>query len=133
MDSDHPARTSSRPRLLHAELTDSLIGIFYRTYDELGGGFAESVYANSYAIALQEAAIAFEREAPIEIRFHGQVVGVSRPDFIVATTVIVECKAVKALEEWHLGQVLHYLRATKCRVALLLNFGPKASIKRIVL
>jgi GxxExxY protein len=119
--------------LLNAELTERLIGAFYRTYDELGGGFAESVYANSYAIALQEADISFVREAPIEITFRGHVVGVSRPDFIIANTVIVECKAVKALEVWQLSQVLHYLRATKCRVALLLNFGPRASIKRIVL
>ena len=120
-------------RLIHAELTERLIAAFYGIYNELGGGFAESVYANAYAIALTEAGIPFEREPAITIRFHGHPVGSGRPDFIVAGAAIVECKAVKALDDWHLSQVLHYLRATGLTVALLLNFGPRASFKRVVL
>jgi GxxExxY protein len=121
------------PRLRHADLTRRLIGLFYDVYRELGGGFAESVYANACAIALRETGLPFERETAIPIRYHGELVGTGRPDLIVAGTVIVECKAVKALEDWHTSQVLHYLRASGLEVALLLNFGPRASFKRVVL
>ena len=133
MDADHPCPAPARSRLLHAELTDRLLALFYGVHTELGGGFTESVYARAYAIALAEALIPFEREATIPIRFHGQVVGTGRPDFVAAGKVIVECKAVRALDDWHTSQVLHYLRASGMSVALLLNFGPRASFKRIVL
>jgi len=128
-----PDTAPPRPPLLHAGLTDRLLAVFYRAYNELGGGFAESVYANAYAIALGEAGIPFEREATITIEFRGRAVGSGRPDFIVAGAVIVECKAVKSLDDWHLSQALHYLRASGLPVALLLNWGPRAGFKRVVL
>jgi GxxExxY protein len=118
--------------LAHAELTERLIAQFFTVYNELGGGFAEAVYANAYAIALAEAGIDCDRERAVEVRFRGRRVGVGRPDFIAAGAVVVECKAVRILEDWQLGQVLHYLKATGLSVALLLNFGPKPSFKRIV-
>ena len=52
---------------------------------------------------------------------------------IVNDCVLLELKAVSSLDRAHEGQVLHYLRATRFEVGLLLNFGPKPSFKRYVL
>ncbi|MFH0964082.1 MAG: GxxExxY protein [Planctomycetota bacterium] len=47
--------------------------------------------------------------------------------------VVVELKAVKALDPVHLAQCLNYLRATGLRLCLLMNFGrPKVEIRRVV-
>jgi GxxExxY protein len=133
MDTDRSEWREGSERLIHGKLTERLIRHFYEVCNELGGGFVESVYSGAYDIALRDAGIPFERERGVEIRFRGKVVGVGRPDFIVAGAVVIECKAVKALEEWQLGQVLHYLRATGLHVGLLLNFGPRPTVRRVLL
>ena len=60
----------------------------------------------------------------------GQIVGEYLADLLVAGVVMVELKAVKRLLEEHEAQLLNYLKATSYEVGLLLNFGPKAEIKR---
>jgi hypothetical protein len=47
--------------------------------------------------------------------------------------LLVEIKAVRALDEVHVAQVINYLRATEIETALLLNFGPRPSFRRLVL
>ena len=54
-------------------------------------------------------------------------------DLLVENSVIVELKAVKALDNIHRAQCLNYLKATGITVCLLVNFGtPKIEIKRVV-
>jgi GxxExxY protein len=54
-------------------------------------------------------------------------------DLLVEECVVVELKAVKALDDVHLAQCLNYLKATGLPLCLLLNFGaPKVQIKRVV-
>jgi len=74
----------------------------------------------------------FEQK-PITVEYDGVVVGEYVADLVVNGSVIVELKAAKALDEIHYAQCLNYLRATKMKVCLLLNFGtPKLQIKRFV-
>ena len=55
-------------------------------------------------------------------------------DLVVELQIVVELKAVKALEEIHFAQVKSYLKATGLRVGLLMNFNaPTLVIKRVVL
>jgi len=117
----------------HSDITEQIIAAFYEVYNELGSGFLESVYRNSMAIALREFDIQCEMEKPVQVGFRGQVVGDFRADLFVAESVIVELKACKAIEDAHVAQTLNYLRATGVEVGLLLNFGPKAELKRLIL
>lgn len=133
MDADRSEGTRAPSHLAESVLTDKLLRLFYDVFNELGGGFVESVYAHALAIALTAEGIGFVREPSVPIMFRNTVVGIGRPDLIVAASVIVECKAVRAIEGWHRSQVLHYLRASGLQVALLLNFGPRPEFKRIVL
>jgi GxxExxY protein len=130
MDAER-ATAQSEGDLAHHKVTERVLGLFYETHNELGGGFLESVYRKALAIAFEEASVPFEREMPLPVHFRGRAVGVFKPDFLVANAVIVECKAVMTLDEVHQAQ-LFYLRATTLEVGLLLNFVPKPQFKRLV-
>lgn len=104
-------------RLLYRNTTERVLGIFFDVYNELGGGFLESVYREALAVGLMQAEVPFEREVPLTVRFRKQPVGVFRPDFVIADAVIVECKAVRALDETHHAQLINYLRVTALEVA----------------
>src|SRR3546814_16925493 len=74
---------ASFPDTPGAELSKRVIGAFYRTYNQLGHGFLESVYENALALDMDFEGLQWERQAPIEVRFRDTVVGVFRADFIV--------------------------------------------------
>jgi GxxExxY protein len=118
--------------LKHQELTARIIRVFLDVYNELGPGFLESVYVEALALALSEAGLVVEREMPLAVSFRGSVVGQFRADLVVDGTVLVETKAGQCLHPAHTAQVLNYLRATVLEVGLLLNFGPRPGIKRLI-
>jgi GxxExxY protein len=118
---------------LHAEITEKVIGVFFEVYNELGGGFLESVYHESLRIALVQAGLRVTVEVPVPVYFRGEVVGNFRADVVVNDCVLLELKAVSGFDAAHDGQVLHYLRATRFEVGLLLNFGPKPQFRRFIL
>jgi len=117
----------------HAELTEKLIGIFFEVYNELGHGFLESVYEQAYVLVLTSKGIQFQQQCPVNVMFRGANVGEFCADLIVEQAVIVEMKAVQKLDLSHEKQLLNYLRATDLEVGLLLNFGPSAQIRRLIL
>jgi GxxExxY protein len=118
--------------LKHSEITREIIGVFFSVYNELGGGFLESVYVESLAIALSQAGLPVKREKPLTVRFRGEVVGKFRADLIVGDTVLVEVKACSKLNSVHEAQTLNYLRATTLEVGLLLNFGLRPQFRRLL-
>ena len=118
--------------LIHSELTEKIIGIFYEVYNELGHGFLESVYEQAIAITLAEHHIFFQRQIGIPVWFCGQQVGDFRADLLVENKVIIELKAGRAIETAWEKQLLNYLRATEIEVGLLLNFGPTPQFRRLV-
>ena len=117
--------------LREGKITGDVLQLFYRVYDRLGFGYAESVYLNALVIELKAAGIPFEREKRLDVWYKGECIGVFRADLVIASKVIVEVKATLALAEAHRGQLLNYLRCSNLEVGLLLHFGPKASFERM--
>jgi GxxExxY protein len=115
----------------HGELTQRIIGVFYEVYNELGPGFADSVYEKSMLIALRDAGLIVQYKHRIAVFFRNQNVGDFETDLIVEGLVILELKSGRAIEPAHDAQLLNYLRATEMEVGLLLNFGPKPEFKRL--
>ena len=100
---------------------------------ELGPGFLESVYESAMKVALRHRGIVYQPQREVTVIFEDEEVGVHRLDLVVEDLIIVELKAVKALDI-HFAQVKAYLKASRLGVGLLLNFNaPKLVIKRIVL
>lgn len=118
--------------LKHQELTKRIIGVFFEVYNELGSGFLESVYVEALALALREAGLRVEREMSLTVHFRDRIVGQFRADLVVGGAVIVEAKACPCLHATHQAQVLNYLRATVLEVGLLLNFGPRPMVRRLL-
>jgi GxxExxY protein len=123
-------RANDTLALVDSALTEKVIGIFFDVYNELGAGFLESVYENALYIAMTEAGLGVARQVPLDVRFHSSVVGQFRVDLLVAERLIVEVKAVSALSAAHEVQLVNYLKATGCKVGLLVNFGARPQFKR---
>ena len=118
--------------MLHGELTERIIGAFYRVYDRLGFGFLESVYKNALGNEFRRNGIAFEREVSIDVWDQGECVGHFRADFMVEGRVILEVKSTQSLCESDRKQLLNYLRGSQLELGLLLHFGEKAKFERLL-
>jgi len=124
--------TSNNSQLKHSELTELIIGVFYDVYNELGFGFLESVYRKSLHLALREKGLKVEGEVAVPVFFRGINVGDFRADLVVNDCVLLELKTAETIVIAHEAQVLNYLRATALEIGLILNFGPKAQVRRLL-
>ena len=119
-------------RMIKDELTYQIIGCAMKVHSTLGNGFQEVIYQRCLAIELNRAGIDFDREVEQTIYYDGIQVGTRRADFVVAHRIVVELKAVIALEDVHLAQAKNYVVAYDFETGLLMNFGAKSlEYKRI--
>ena len=108
-------------------VTERIIGCAYAVANELGNGFLEKVYENAMRIELRKKGLTVECQKPLTVFYDGQAVGDYFADLFVDSQVIVELKTAKCIDS------SNYLRASKKRVGLILNFGqPKVEIKRML-
>ena len=115
------------------KLSDRIIGCAYAVSNGLGAGFLEKVYENALAHELRKAGLRAEQQRPLIVKYDGVVVGEYAADLLVADCILVELKAVKALDDIHLAQCLNYLKATGLSLCLLINFGkPRVDVRRVV-
>jgi GxxExxY protein len=114
------------------EISAQIIGAAIAVHKQLGPGFLESIYEEALAIELDHLRIPFERQKPVQIFYRDRVLGEHRLDFLVARKVVVELKAIQALERIHFSIVRSYLKATQVRSGLLLNFATMPlTVKRV--
>ena len=115
------------------DLTQRIIGCAYTVMNELGCGFLEKVYENALAHELRKAGLTAECQRAVTVYYDGVIVGQYVADLIVEETVLLEIKAVRALDNVHLAQCLNYLKATGLKIGLLMNFArPRLEVKRVV-
>ena len=128
-------KTTSLPRisadsrgLIHSELTEKIIGIFYEVYNELGHGFLESVYEQALSIAFAEREIFFQRQIAVPVWFRGHQVGDFRADLLIENKVIVELKAGRAIEAAWEKQLLKLFERNSNRSRTSAEFRPRSAI-----
>ena len=105
------------------EISEGVIGCAYNVANALGAGFLEKVYENALVIERRTKGLHGEQQKSIQVRYSGEIVGEYVADLVVEESVLVELKAVKALDDVHLAQCLNYLKATGLKLCLLFNFG----------
>jgi GxxExxY protein len=116
-----------------AALTHSIIGAAMEVHSQLGPGFLESIYKHALLHELSVRGLATQTELELIVSYRSFPVGKHRLDSLVEGTVIVELKAVAALNELHRAQVISYLMATGLELALIINFGaPQLLWKRLI-
>ncbi|MBI3192625.1 MAG: GxxExxY protein [Pedosphaera parvula] len=114
------------------ELTERIIRAAINVHRALGPGFIESVYETALAIEFDVTGVQYERQKAVAVLYRGQAVGEHRLDYLVERAVVVELKAIQALEDIHFAIVRSYLKATGLHTALLLNFATMPlTIKRV--
>ncbi len=112
-------------------ITETIIGCAFKVHNELLSGFAEKVYENALRFELEEAGFTVQQQQPITVRYRGMVVGEYFADLIVDKVVLIEIKAIRALDDAHTAQCLNYLAATSIPISLLINFGKRVEVKRL--
>jgi GxxExxY protein len=112
-----------------------IIGAAMEVHRTLGPGFLEGVYQEALEIELETAGIPYDKEVLIDINYKGIILDKKYiADFVCYDEIIVELKAIEMLAPEHTAQVLNYLKATRSRLGLLMNFGgPQLQHKRIIL
>ena len=98
------------------------IGCAIAVHRALGPGFLESIYRKAMRVELEARRLAFESERPVTVNYRGIEITGQRVDLIVEGAIVVELKSVVRLDEVHRAQVISYLRTTKLRGGLLINF-----------
>jgi len=104
-------------------LTHKIIGCAMKVHRTLGNGFQEVIYQRALEIEMESANLNFAREMEMPIFYRDIQIGTRRVDFFVENSIMVELKALIALERVHLSQAKNYLEAYKIPVGLLINFG----------
>ncbi len=107
-----------------------------KVHRELGSGLLESSYEACLFYELNKLGVLIERQKPLPLVYEGVELEIGyRVDIMVENKVIIEIKAVEALNDIHLAQILTYLKLTDCKLGMLINFNVtmiKSGIRRVV-
>jgi GxxExxY protein len=118
-------------------LSRSVIGCALEVHRNLGPGLLESTYRQCLACELSHAAILFQMEVPLPVRYKDILLDCGyRIDLLVRGELIDEIKSVEALLSIHQAQILTYMRLANLPIGLLINFNVtrlQTGIKRFVL
>jgi len=124
---------NDQPDILFKDLSYDVMSAVFEVHNILGPGFKESLYENALCYELTLRGTPFKNQHPIEVRYKGLTVGTHVLDVLVNDEIILELKAVSALDEIHEAQLLSYLKSTGLSLGILINFGQARVVyKRMV-
>ncbi|PXF57858.1 MAG: GxxExxY protein [Deltaproteobacteria bacterium] len=113
------------------QLTEKIIGAAIEVHRLLGPGLLESIYEEAICHELTLRGIEFERQVDVDVIYKDYVIKGQRLYILVEREVVVELKSVSRLPEVAKAQTLSYLKATRLKRALLINFGEKRLVDGI--
>ncbi|WP_227005964.1 GxxExxY protein [Marinifilum sp. N1E240] len=109
----------------------------FRVHTALGPGLLESAYEECLCYELCQEGLKVEKQKALPLIYKEVRLETGyRLDLLVEDSVIVEIKAIETLKETHLAQILTYMKLSKCKLGLLVNFNVKSlkyGIKRVIL
>ena len=122
-------------QLVYKDESYRIIGAAFDVHKELGCGFLEAVYQEALSLEFNHKNIPFIEQKQIRITYKGTLLKKNYvADFVCYDKIIVELKALSAINNDHKAQLLNYLKATGFKLGLLINFGTSSlQYKRIVL
>ena len=113
-----------RPELLHGDVTNAILGAAYRVHSKLGPGLLERAYRVCLCHELTRRNLAVEAEKLLPVEYDGLTIDLGyRVDLLVEDAVIVEVKALETIGFVHEAQLLSYLRLSRKRVGMPINFN----------
>jgi len=127
-------RTEEKTEVIHKQESYAIVGTCMAVYKDKGCGFLEPVCHEGLVIEFEIRGISFVSKPLPTLQYRGRtLVQTFAPDFLCYYKIILEIKAVSSLVDEHRAQVLNYLSATGCELALLVNFGhyPRLEYERL--
>jgi GxxExxY protein len=117
------------------QISYQIRGAIFDVYNELGPGLLESVYEEAMVFELKKRGLSIQRQQEVPILYKGEELSTNlRLDLLVEDAVIVELKSVSELQDVHYKQLLTYLKLTKKKLGILVNFNTddiQYDIKRV--
>lgn len=120
--------------LIYPDEAYAIQGAIFEVYKNIGTGFLEGVYQESLELELALRSIPFVAQKDIDVYYKGHKLEQKyRADIVCYDKIILELKAVKQLLPEHHAQLQNYLRSTRMKLGLLVNFCnyPGVDIRRI--
>lgn len=120
-------------KLIHEELSGTIIGIAMEVLNELKPGLDEKLYERALAIELRRRGHTVDAQRQFPVLYRSEPIGYLTPDLIIDDKIIVDPKVVVTFNEAHIAQMVGYLTISGLELALLLNFkSARLEWKRIV-
>ena len=124
--------TNEHQLILKQEVFD-VVGCAMEVLNELGQGLLEKPYENALVIELGLKNIPVQQQSRYEVTYKGIPVGEYIPDLITHDKLVVDTKVIDKITDQELGQMINYLKITRLKVGLILNFKrSKLEWKRVV-
>ena len=123
------------PDLELDRLAHEVIGAAIEVHKRLGAGLDEGLYRAALCIELTRRNVGFACEVVVDVKYRDVVIGQKRIDLMVGRRLVVELKAVERLAPVHGAQLRTYLKITRCKLGLLINFNEillKDGVKRVI-
>ncbi|MDZ7846988.1 MAG: GxxExxY protein [Owenweeksia sp.] len=122
---------------LHSNLTGEIINCAMEVHKSLGPGLLESAYEECLYYELVQRGFNVTKQQPLPLLYKDVKLDCGyRLDLFVEKEIIIELKAVDALNDLHMAQIMTYMKLTERRLGLLINFNVKylkSGIKRVIL
>jgi GxxExxY protein len=113
-------------------ITERIIGCAYKVASKMGYGFFELCYENALAHELRKAGLKVEQQVRLQVWYDDEIIVGEYVADLIVEGVMIELKAVQTLDTIHTAQCINYLAATRLPICLLINFGKRVDVKRIV-
>ncbi len=124
----------SETEIVYKEESYKIVGACMKVHSKLGPGFLEAVYQEALEKEFIAQEIPYEREKSLSLFYEGKKMDKGyRADFVCHDKIIIELKAVSFIAKDNFKQTRNYLKATKYRLGILVNFGkPSLEYHRIL-
>ena len=119
------ATDDSESEFLYKDETYAVIGICMEVHRTLGHGFLEIVYKDAIEYEIGKRNLSYYRKKEYKIEYKGIILPHKfHADFAIENKIILEVKAAEGgLADDQVAQTINYLKASGCRIGLLVNFG----------
>jgi GxxExxY protein len=117
-------------------VSNAIIGACIEAHRHLGPGYLEAYYEEALEREFKLRSIRYVRQCRFSVLYKDEPIGTGCLDFLVEDAVILELKSIEQFAPVHTAKMISYLRATRKKLGLLVNFNVrllKEGIKRIAL
>ena len=115
-------RQSSDEKLLFKNEVFQIVGCAIEVLNMLGHGLIEKPYENALVVEFGLRGIPFRQQPSFDVLYKGHKIGLFIPDLIAFETIVVDTKVIDRITDHERGLMVNYLRITRLRVGVILNF-----------